>query len=378
MTEGPEGEAVTLFVNGTLMRGLKLHANLDGAEFLGTARTAPRYRLYSIGDVHPGMYEVSDGGVSVAGEVYRLPPEVWRRVESGEPPGLYKGPVRLDDGRTLDGILYPREMAEGRHRDISAYGDWRAYVDVAGGDSTVDSPDTLSAWTFPWPELELDWRHAVLLVVDVQNYGANPRTGILDMLAREHPAIAAYVTERVERTMVPNIRRLIDGFRAAGRDVVYTRHGALLPDGRDLVARRRRRDTDAFAATGRAAMWARGSYEHEILDAVAPEAGDLVIDKNASSPFNGTGIDQLLRNLGARTLVVTGTATDMCVETTARDAADRGYDVIVVEDATATYYRRHHVAALSAFARVYGQVWNTAAVIDALGPALGPALGQVK
>jgi len=57
--------AVELFVNGTLMRGLALHHNLDGAEFLGEFRTAPVYRLYSIGDVHPGMFEVAAGGVSV-------------------------------------------------------------------------------------------------------------------------------------------------------------------------------------------------------------------------------------------------------------------------------------------------------------------------
>jgi gamma-glutamylcyclotransferase (GGCT)/AIG2-like uncharacterized protein YtfP len=117
-----------LFVNGTLMRGLKLHANLDGAEFIEEARTAPVYRIYSIGDVHPGMFEVAEGGISVPGEIYRVPDDVWRRVEAGEPPGLYRGPVKLSDGRTVPGILFPREMAEGRHRDISEFGGWRAYV----------------------------------------------------------------------------------------------------------------------------------------------------------------------------------------------------------------------------------------------------------
>ncbi len=120
--------AFELFVNGTLMRGLALHGNLDGAEFVGEARTAPRYRLYSIGDAHPGMFEVESGGVSVAGEIYRLPDAVWRDVEAGEPPGLYRGPVRLDDGREVLGILYPRELAEGKHRDISHHGDWRRYI----------------------------------------------------------------------------------------------------------------------------------------------------------------------------------------------------------------------------------------------------------
>jgi AGZA family xanthine/uracil permease-like MFS transporter len=116
-----------LFVNGTLMRGLALHRNLDGAEFLEACATAPRYRVYSIGDLHPGMFEVDLGGVAVDGELYRVPDDVLARVEAGEPAGLYRGPVHLSDGRVVEGILYPREMAEG-HLDISAYGGWRAYT----------------------------------------------------------------------------------------------------------------------------------------------------------------------------------------------------------------------------------------------------------
>ena len=75
-----------LFVNGTLMRGLKLNPNLDGATFLGALQTAPRYRIFSIGDVHPGMFEVGEGeaGISVPGELYDMPDEVWERVEVGE------------------------------------------------------------------------------------------------------------------------------------------------------------------------------------------------------------------------------------------------------------------------------------------------------
>jgi len=74
-------------------------------------------------------YEVAEGGVSVQGELYEVPDDVWQRVESGEPPGLYRGPVKLADGRVVPGILYPQEMAEaGRHRDISEFGGWREYA----------------------------------------------------------------------------------------------------------------------------------------------------------------------------------------------------------------------------------------------------------
>jgi nicotinamidase-related amidase len=97
---------------------------------------------------------------------------------------------------------------------------------------------------------------------------------------------------------------------------------------------------------------------------------ELVIDKNTSSPFNSTGIDQLLHNMGLQTLIVTGVATDMCVENTSRDAADRGYNVIVVQDATATFFPAHHRAALSGLARVFTQVWDTEAVMAALQSAV--------
>jgi gamma-glutamylcyclotransferase (GGCT)/AIG2-like uncharacterized protein YtfP len=123
-----QGGTFVLFVNGTLMRGQPLHMNLEDAKFLGEARTAPRYRLYSIADRHPGMFEAPDSGISVHGELYEVSAQVWRRIAAGEPPNLYKGPVELQDGTTVDGILYPRELAQGQHRDISTFADWREYA----------------------------------------------------------------------------------------------------------------------------------------------------------------------------------------------------------------------------------------------------------
>lgn len=120
--------AFELFVNGTLMRGLALHHNLDGAEFLGEFTTEPCYRLYSIDDIHPGMFKVDEGGVAVTGEMYRMSDEIWRRVEDGEPPHLYCGPVNLDNGQIVNGILFPQDVAENNHKDISEFGDWRKYI----------------------------------------------------------------------------------------------------------------------------------------------------------------------------------------------------------------------------------------------------------
>ena len=227
----------------------------------------------------------------------------------------------------------------------------------------VDSPETFAGWHFPWPDFNIDWERAALLLIDMQNYGCNPDAGLGPMLSERHPEIAGYYLPRVTGTVVPNARRLLEGFRAAGRRVVFTRHGPLLADGSDMVARRRRRDREALATTGTPALWHRGTFEHEVVADLTPAAAELVLDKNTSSAFSSTGIEWLLRNMDVETLVLLGIATDMCVETTARDAADRGFNVILVEDATATFFEHHHRAALSAFARVFGQVWDTERVL---------------
>lgn len=124
-----------LFVNGTLMRGLKLNANMGDSEFLGEFRTAPHYRVHTINDVHPGMYRLETGeagGASIWGELYLVEDEVWQQIEAGEPPNLYRGMIELEDGRQVYGILYPRELAEGQFPDITDYGGWRAYRTAQG------------------------------------------------------------------------------------------------------------------------------------------------------------------------------------------------------------------------------------------------------
>src|SRR5882724_1530967 len=87
-----------LFVNGTLMRGLKLHANMGDSQLVGEFRTAPYYRVHTINDIHPGMYRLNDGeagGASIWGELYMVEDAVWAAIEAGEPPNLYRGTIEL-------------------------------------------------------------------------------------------------------------------------------------------------------------------------------------------------------------------------------------------------------------------------------------------
>jgi gamma-glutamylcyclotransferase (GGCT)/AIG2-like uncharacterized protein YtfP len=126
-------QRVDLFVNGTLMRGEALHGNLERARFVGEARTAPRYRLYSIGDVHPGMLPSEEGGVSVAGEIYRLDLEHLEQLIEDEPPGLGIGVVELDDGERRLGVFWAAPELPDSAEDISEFGGWRAYRAASKG-----------------------------------------------------------------------------------------------------------------------------------------------------------------------------------------------------------------------------------------------------
>ncbi|HEY2937705.1 MAG TPA: gamma-glutamylcyclotransferase [Gaiellaceae bacterium] len=115
--------------NGTVMRGEPAHANLLGATFLEEVRTAPAYRLYSIGDRYPAMVRAEEGGALIAAELYEVPDEVWPAIRDSEPAGLYRGPVELADGRLVEGMLGERELVAGPEAvEITKHGGWRAYL----------------------------------------------------------------------------------------------------------------------------------------------------------------------------------------------------------------------------------------------------------
>jgi gamma-glutamylcyclotransferase (GGCT)/AIG2-like uncharacterized protein YtfP len=119
---------VSLFVNGTLMRGLALHGNLGGAKFLGAARTAPGYRLYSVRDEHPAMLAAPPGdGTAVSGEVYDISMGHLQVILEREPAGLGLGVVDLESGDKCLGILWTAARLPRRAVDVSAFGGWREY-----------------------------------------------------------------------------------------------------------------------------------------------------------------------------------------------------------------------------------------------------------
>jgi gamma-glutamylcyclotransferase (GGCT)/AIG2-like uncharacterized protein YtfP len=140
MTYSGRAGPVTLFVNGTLMRGEPLHGNLARATFIGPAQAAPRYRLLSVRGIHPAMILASPGqGVAVSGELYELDLGQLRHVLEEEPPGLGLGVVELQGGNLSLGILWTAAQLPDQTEDISAFGGWREYRASQGSMGTPRS-----------------------------------------------------------------------------------------------------------------------------------------------------------------------------------------------------------------------------------------------
>jgi hypothetical protein len=146
-------EKVLIAVNGTLMRGLELEPNLVnlGATFVREDRTEPAYRLYSVNDVHPAMVRLpaneTNGGVSVAVEIWSVPADGVATLLSKEPPGLSIGKVKLQNGTTILGVLAEPALVVGK-KDISNFdGSWREYIAQTGMqliDKTIQSSNMTS------------------------------------------------------------------------------------------------------------------------------------------------------------------------------------------------------------------------------------------
>lgn len=182
-------------------------------------------------------------------------------------------------------------------------------------------------------EVPIDPDHAALLFVDVQNYNARPDGGTyrgLDAAVKE--AKYGYFLRQMKTVAVPNMRRLQTACRGAGIEVLYTVIESLTRDGRDMSLDYK--ISDLFVP--------RGSWDAQVLPAIAPERDEIVVPKTSSSVFMSTNIDYVLRNLGVRSLILAGVLTDQCVDSAVRDACDLGYLVTVPTDACATHSAERH------------------------------------
>jgi len=202
-------------------------------------------------------------------------------------------------------------------------------------------------------------QRAALVIIDMQ-YATGSRQGALARkMAEQGSNVADYRFDRIERLVLPHTLALRERFRAAGRPVLHVTIGAALPDASDAPPHMRKLFVEFRNHLG--------SREHEILDELKPLPGEHVLRKTSIGAFATTGIDSLLRALGCEQLYLCGVSTNMCVETTAREAADRGYAVTLVEDACGTTHEDLHHNTMRNFQRLFGRVRSTQASLAELG-----------
>lgn len=222
-----------------------------------------------------------------------------------------------------------------------------------------DWRDRLREWPLPLPQFTLDPQRTALVIVDMQYGSVDPDTGVGPYLRQHYPVVAEYYYGRVRDAVIPNTQRLLGAFRKIGRPVVYLTIGFALPDRSDGLGLLRQIDDDLKTLMAEGPLVRRGSRANTVVDPLAPRDGELVINKTSMGAFNSTSIDQTLRNLGITTLAVVGVSTECCVATTARDAGDRGFHVLLVEDACSAVTPYLQESSLVTFAAMFGRVATT-------------------
>ena len=195
-------------------------------------------------------------------------------------------------------------------------------------------------------------KSAALLVIDLQ--AGDLKKDPDSEMGKKYPGIVQYWNQRMEKLIIPNTKRLIEFFRENKMRILYTRNGNISPSGDEMTARLRRKGSPNRY---------RGKPDYEIANEIFPEENDLVVDKLTASAFWFSILDHALRNMNITDVVLTGVLTDMCVFSTARGAAELGYNSLICEDACGTLSQRAHNEALLMHARTFGRVSVTEEVL---------------
>lgn len=171
--------------------------------------------------------------------------------------------------------------------------------------------------------------------------------------------------------IVPTVRYLIDGFRSAGLTIVHTRE-CHKPDLSDCPPAKRERGNPALRIGDHGPMGrilVSGEPGAEIVPELAPLPGELVIDKPGKGAFYATPLSEWLEERGISHLVFAGVTTEVCVQTSMREANDRGYHCLLAEDATESYFPEFKQAVLNmirAQGAIVGWTAPTSRIVDAL------------
>jgi biuret amidohydrolase len=221
-----------------------------------------------------------------------------------------------------------------------------------------DKPLTVPAEPY---DFEFEPTRCALLIIDMQRDFLEAG-GFGEMLGND--------VGQLRRTIEPN-RRLLSAWREAGLLVIHTREGHR-PDLADLPPAKKVRGHGAKTIGDDGPMGrilVRGEAGHDIIPELYPKAGEPVIDKPGKGAFFATDLHAILQNRGIEQLVVTGVTTEVCVNTSVREANDRGYDCLVLEDCVGSYFPEFQEMGLKmikAQGGIFGWVGKSADVIGAI------------
>lgn len=215
---------------------------------------------------------------------------------------------------------------------------------------------------------------SALVVIDMQKYYLDPNSDYNRYGLEVHGSDSSFLFRQAKMTVIPNIRDLIAAFRAATRPVVFLRLLSRQKDRADLHKNFRLAYRSGLTSGFPAVYPTADDPSAEVIDELAPRDFEPIFDKGTYSGFTKPEFEEWCRNNGITTLVMTGLTTSQCVETTARDASERGFDVVQVEDGQLDFNEEIHKKSLEVSSGVCGgQIVAAKEILDLLKTAFSPS-----